>query len=92
MLEVRELRNHFTHAIVDEAGQSTEMEVLVPMALVGKNGQTILAGDPMQMSPLVMNFHANQRGLNISMLSRLLDCYTNIVHSVKIVCITSTNN
>lgn len=91
MLEVMELRNHFTHAIVDEAGQSTEMEVLVPMALIGKRGQTILAGDTMQMPPLVMNPHANKRGLNISMLSRLLDSYTKIAQLVNSI-YSSTND
>lgn len=83
LFEARKLRNHFTHAIVDEAGQSTELDVLVPMCLVGSNGQTIMAGDPMQMPPLVLNRHADERGLSISMLSRLLDCYTNIEKSVN---------
>lgn len=83
MLECRELRNHFTHAIIDEAGQSHELGVLVPMALVGSEGQTIMAGDPMQMPPIVINKHANDRGLNISMLSRLLGCYSNIERFVR---------
>ncbi|XP_031636601.1 probable RNA helicase armi isoform X2 [Contarinia nasturtii] len=79
LLEQYELRNFFTHTIIDEAGQCTEVDVLIPMALVGNGGQTIMAGDPMQMAPLVICKHANERGLAISMLSRLRDCYDNFV-------------
>lgn len=85
LLEAKSLRNHFTHAIVDEAGQSTEFGVLVPMSLIGRCGQTILAGDPMQMGPMVMNFHAKTRGLTVSMLDRFLNCYTKIEDSVSVV-------
>lgn len=76
LLEPSSLRNHFTHAIIDEAGQCTETDVLVPMALVGKRGQTIMAGDPMQMPPLVFNRHSNDRGLAVSMLDRLIERYS----------------
>lgn len=82
LLEANSLRNNFTHAIVEEAGQCTEIGVLIPMVLVGKSGQTIMAGDPMQMPPLVFNMHSNARGLNISMLSRLLECYPNLKYPV----------
>lgn len=78
LLEGHNLRNFFTHVIIDEAGQCTEVDVLVPMVLVGKVGQVIMAGDPNQMPPLVMNKHANDRGLSVSMLSRLLECYSNL--------------
>lgn len=76
LLHASSLRNHFTHAVIDEAGQCTEADVLIPMVLVGKKGQTIMAGDPMQMPPLVLSFHADERGLGISMLSRLLKRYS----------------
>lgn len=78
LLEGHSLRNFFTHVIIDEAGQCTEVDVLVPMVLVGKVGQVIMAGDPNQMPPLVINKHANDRGLSVSMLSRLLECYSNL--------------
>ncbi|XP_055304449.1 probable RNA helicase armi isoform X2 [Sitodiplosis mosellana] len=77
LLEAASLRNHFTHSVIDEAGQCTETDALVPMVLVGKGGQTIMAGDPMQMPPLVINWHANTRGLAVSMLDRLIECYSN---------------
>lgn len=82
LLERGNFRNNFTHAIIDEAGQCTEMGVLIPMVLVGKAGQTIMAGDPMQMPPLVINAYANERGLSVSMLTRLLERYTNLGISV----------
>ncbi|XP_055300785.1 probable RNA helicase armi [Sitodiplosis mosellana] len=77
LLESRSLRNHFTHSVIDEAGQCTEPDVLVPMVLIGKRGQTIMAGDPMQMPPLIINRHANNRGLGVSMLDRLIKSYSN---------------
>lgn len=83
LLESSSLRNYFTHSIIDEAGQCTETDVLVPMVLVGKIGQTIMAGDPMQMTPLVINRHANARGLAASMLGRLIQCYSNMNNDVS---------
>lgn len=83
LLEGQSLWNYFTHSVIDEAGQCTEIDALVPMALVGKRGQTIMAGDPMQMSPLVINEYASTRGLTMSMLSRLIECYSNINNNVS---------
>lgn len=83
LLEGPALRNHFTHSIVDEAGQCTETDMLIPLVLVGKKGQTIMAGDPMQMPPLVFNPHANNRGLAVPMLSRLIECYSNMNNEVR---------
>ena len=83
LLEANTLRNHFTHSVIDEAGQCTEVDVLVPMALVGKRGQTIMAGDPLQMPPLVINMDANARGLAVSMLGRLIKTYTDFNNDVR---------
>lgn len=83
LLEAVNLRTYFTHAIIDEAGQCTEIDVLIPMVLVGLGGQTIMAGDPMQMPPLIINKHANLRGLSISMLSRLIECYSRFKNNVS---------
>lgn len=94
------LNYSFTHVIIDEAGQCTEIEALIPILLVGKNGmrsyfpsfsicflfkislfitagQTIMAGDPMQMPPVLFDKIARDRGLKISMMARLLRRYSN---------------
>lgn len=66
-------RGHFTHVFVDEAGQATEPEILVPLNFVHTDyGQVILAGDPMQLGPVVQSKFAEQFGLGLSFLSRLL--------------------
>lgn len=38
-------KNHFTHFIIDEAGQATEPEIMVPLSLMDRDlGQIVLAG------------------------------------------------
>uniref|UniRef100_A0A4X1UP61 RNA helicase Mov10l1 n=2 Tax=Sus scrofa TaxID=9823 RepID=A0A4X1UP61_PIG len=64
---------HFTHVFVDEAGQASEPECLIPLGLISDiDGQIILAGDPMQLGPVIKSRLAMAYGLNVSMLERLM--------------------
>ncbi|XP_042553856.1 RNA helicase Mov10l1 [Dipodomys spectabilis] len=64
---------HFTHVFVDEAGQASEPECLIPLGLVSEvSGQIVLAGDPMQLGPVIKSRLAMAYGLNVSMLERLM--------------------
>ncbi|XP_070686569.1 RNA helicase Mov10l1 [Pempheris klunzingeri] len=64
---------HFTHVFLDEAGQATEPESLIPMSLVSeRDGQIVLAGDPCQLGPLVKSKLATAFGLGVSLLERLM--------------------
>ncbi|XP_025602817.2 probable RNA helicase armi [Athalia rosae] len=66
-------RGHFSHVFVDEAGQATEPEILIPLNFIhSDHGQVILAGDPMQLGPVVRSRYADHFGLGLSFLSRLL--------------------
>lgn len=82
MMKMKFPSNHFTHVIVDEAGQSTEPENLIPITLLSKHGgQVVLAGDPKQLGPIIISRYAKNLGLDSSMLERLLDhnnCYAKI--------------
>uniref|UniRef100_UPI0037E73AEA RNA helicase Mov10l1 n=1 Tax=Semicossyphus pulcher TaxID=241346 RepID=UPI0037E73AEA len=64
---------HFTHLFLDEAGQATEPESLIPMSLVSeRDGQIVLAGDPRQLGPVVKSKLATAFGLGVSLLERLM--------------------
>ncbi|XP_021566201.1 RNA helicase Mov10l1-like, partial [Carlito syrichta] len=64
---------HFTHVFVDEAGQASEPECLIPLGLVSDvSGQIVLAGDPLQLGPVIKSRLSMAYGLNVSMLERLM--------------------
>jgi len=62
----------FSHVLVDEAGEATEPETLVPLQLVRDTGQVFLLGDHFQLGPLVLSSLAVRLGkLDESMIERL---------------------
>lgn len=65
---------HFTHVFVDEAGQATEPEVMVPIRTsIGPNTNVIVSGDVKQLGPIVRSSLARELGLGKSYLERLMD-------------------
>ncbi|KAJ3026925.1 UNVERIFIED_CONTAM: hypothetical protein HDU68_004814 [Siphonaria sp. JEL0065] len=71
-----------SHLFIDEAGQATEPESMIPVSvvvcdpLVSKSGvqsvQVILSGDHMQLGPIVHSEKARKKGLGISYFERLI--------------------
>ena len=65
---------HFTHVFVDEAGQASEPEVLVPIKpLAQAHTRIILSGDPKQLGPVIRSSIAREFGLAKSYLERLME-------------------
>lgn len=64
---------HFTHVFVDEAGQATEPQCLIPVGFVAgcEEAQIVLAGDPFQLGPVLRSDIGQEYGLSMSFLERL---------------------
>ena len=66
-------RNHFSHIFIDEAGQASEPECLVPITgILGDKTNVILSGDPRQLGPIIQSPIAVEYGFGTSFLERLM--------------------
>ncbi|XP_047994418.1 RNA helicase Mov10l1-like [Leguminivora glycinivorella] len=65
-----------THVFIDEAAQASEPASLIPLCgLLKPGGALILAGDPLQLGPVVISKEASKLGLGVSLMERLKrDC------------------
>ncbi|XP_077452584.1 RNA helicase Mov10l1 isoform X2 [Stigmatopora argus] len=64
---------HFTHVFLDEAGQATEPESMIPISFISESdGQIVLAGDPRQLGPVIKSKIAGAFGLGLSLMERLM--------------------
>ncbi|OWM70283.1 hypothetical protein CDL15_Pgr026133 [Punica granatum] len=65
-------RSHFSRTFLDEAGQASEPEAMVPLAnLCRVSTVVVLDGDPKQLGPVVSSKDADTLGLGRSYLERL---------------------
>ncbi|KAF1663172.1 putative helicase senataxin, partial [Aptenodytes patagonicus] len=81
----------FSCVIVDEAGQSCEVETLIP--LIHRCNKLVLVGDPKQLPPTVKSVEAQQRGYDQSLMARLQrhleeQVQMNILRSLPVVQLT----
>ncbi|KAF5738652.1 RNA helicase SDE3 family protein [Tripterygium wilfordii] len=68
-------RGHFSHIFLDEAGQASEPESMISIGnFCRRKTVVVLAGDPMQLGPVVFSRHAETYGLGKSYLERLFEC------------------
>ncbi|CAN1807994.1 Probable RNA helicase SDE3 [Linum perenne] len=67
-------RGHFSHIFLDEAGQASEPESMIPISnLCHKGTVVVLAGDPLQLGPVIYSKDAASYGLSKSYLERLFE-------------------
>lgn len=68
-------RSHFSHILLDEAGQASEPETMIPLShLCQRKTVVVLAGDPMQLGPVIYSKDAETYCLGKSYLERLFEC------------------
>uniref|UniRef100_UPI00398E5CD4 probable helicase with zinc finger domain isoform X3 n=1 Tax=Pristiophorus japonicus TaxID=55135 RepID=UPI00398E5CD4 len=66
---------YFTHILLDDASQAIECETIMALGLADKTTRIVLAGDPMQLNPVVYSEFARERNLHISLIKRLSQLY-----------------
>uniref|UniRef100_A0A183BM31 RNA helicase n=1 Tax=Globodera pallida TaxID=36090 RepID=A0A183BM31_GLOPA len=66
------MNGQFSHIIVDDAGQASELDTLVPIVgLLGRMGtKVVLAGDPRQLGPVEMIEYFKKNGISSSLIER----------------------
>lgn len=65
---------HFSHIFLDESGQASEPETMVPLSrLCQRQTVVVLAGDPMQLGPVIYSKDAEAYCLGKSYLERLFE-------------------
>ncbi|EEF49717.1 ATP-dependent helicase NAM7, putative [Ricinus communis] len=68
-------RGYFSHIFLDESGQASEPESMVPISsFCRRETVVVLAGDPKQLGPVVHSKDAEAFGLGKSYLQRLFEC------------------
>ena len=68
-------RGHFSHIFLDEAGQASEPETMISVAnLCKRNTVVVLAGDPLQLGPVIYSKVAESYGLGKSYMERVFEC------------------
>lgn len=65
--------NHFDIVIIDECSQALEAACWIPI-LQGAR-KVILAGDHLQLPPTIISKEAAQKGLDLTLMKRLIDAY-----------------
>lgn len=67
----KSLLTFISHLFVDEAGQTMEAEVWIPLCLLKPGGKSLFIGDHRQLGSVVHNPFASKMGLEVSILERL---------------------
>ena len=64
---------HVSLIVVDEAAQATEVEALKALSFVGMRTRVLLAGDHMQLGPVIASRRAQELRLQVSLMQRLVE-------------------
>ncbi|XP_061354494.1 probable RNA helicase SDE3 [Gastrolobium bilobum] len=68
-------RGHFSHIFLDESGQASEPETMIAVShLCRRETVLVLAGDPLQLGPVIHSKKADEYGSGKSYMERLFEC------------------
>lgn len=72
-LQMKLSTSHFTHLLLDEAGQCLETEAIMAISLMtGGDTQIVLAGDEKQLGPVVARAELEDAKFGVSVFERLM--------------------
>ena len=79
LLTDQAMRGHFTHILLDEAGQCLECEAIMPLTLATPTTCVVITGDHRQLGPksFTAKLHPKRSKLQFSILQRLQLYYKN---------------
>jgi len=69
-------KHHFSYVVIDEAGQALDPAICIPLL---KAERVVLAGDPHQLPPTIIDQEASRMGLGTTMLDRAIKAHPNAV-------------
>eukprot|EP00026_Physarum_polycephalum_P002172 Phypoly_transcript_02177.p1 GENE.Phypoly_transcript_02177~~Phypoly_transcript_02177.p1 ORF type:complete len:653 (+),score=89.07 Phypoly_transcript_02177:845-2803(+) len=75
---------HFSHIIIDEAGEALETEALIPFQLATSMTSLVLAGDHLQLGPIVRSPTALEWRMDRSLMERMVVSAREQVHITKL--------
>lgn len=73
---MKRMERPITHLFIDEAAQASEPSCLIPICgLLSPSGALVLAGDPLQLGPVIISHNARRLGLGTGLQYRHTKVY-----------------
>lgn len=74
----------FDYIIIDEAGEAMEYEVFIPMQNASENTKIILAGDHLQLGPIIRSELCLQLNMDESILEKSIKYFSDKITNTRL--------